>query len=283
MPEQWWTLVAGRFGADNPWKRGTLGGLARVPRQETLLKSSRRHHAWAALCLAATLALPAAAQNMGWSTITPSITGTDTLGLVLREQMQQRAPVAAEGGAAGPSGAGEQASAALRFAPSKARRQQNLAAFVEKTRRVDPENASGLERLFASGDVIEKVAPMIRPIGLRIDDLADTYALWWISAWNATQGINPTPSRATASAVRQQAARALMATPGIAGASDAAKQEFAEALLVQVMFIDAAVDHHQGSASQLRALARAVQQGAGRMGLDLAAMRLTEAGFVPSR
>lgn len=225
------------------------------------------------------LAAPVAAQNMGWSTITPSITGTDTLGLVLREQMQQQR--------SGQRGSAPEAPAAgatsLRFVPSKARRQQNLAAFVEKTRSVDPENADGLARLFASGDVIEKVGPMIRPLGLRIDDLADTYALWWVSAWNATQGINPSPSRDTALAVRAQASRALAATPGIVAASDAAKQEFAEALLVQTMFIDAAVEHNKNSPAQLRQLSKAVQQGANRMGLDLTAMRLTEGGFVPAR
>lgn len=225
------------------------------------------------------LAAPAAAQNMGWSTIVPSITGTDTLGLVLREQMQQqqRQPQGQAPAQAQPQ------PQALRFVPSKPRRQQNLAAFVEKTRRVDPENADALARLFASGDVIEQVGPMIRPLGLRIDDLADAHALWWIAAWNATQGSNATPSRDTARAVREQSARALAATPGIVSAGDAGKQEFAEALLVQVMFIDAAVEHNKASPSQLRALAAAVRQGAGRMGLDLSAMRLTDAGFVPAR
>ncbi|WP_157039766.1 DUF6683 family protein [Aquincola tertiaricarbonis] len=229
--------------------------------------------------LVAGLLETAAAQNMGWSTITPSIAGTDTLGLVLREQMQQQQ----RGQRGSPDEQTLAQTTSLRFTPSEARRQQNLAAFVAKTRSVDPENADGLARLFASGDVIEKVAPMIRPMGLRIDDLGDTYALWWMSAWNATQGLNPSPSRETAQAVRAQAGRALAATPSIARANEAAKQEFAEALLVQVMFIDAAVEHNRNSPPQLRALAKAIQQGAGRMGLDLSAMKLTEAGFVPAR
>jgi hypothetical protein len=226
-------------------------------------------------CLTAVIATAqVSAQDMGWSTIIPSVAGTDTLGLVLREQMDRsRAqpsppPVAA---------------LSLRFTPSKARRTQNFAAFVEKTRRIDAGNAADLERLFVSGDVIEKLAPLMRPLGLRTDDLADTYAIWWITAWNATQGINPDPSRGMSEAVSAQAARALAATPGIAGAPDAAKQEFAESLLVQMIMIDTAIEQNKNNPAQLKAAGAAVKQGARKMGLDLAAMRLTEAGFVPTR
>ena len=164
-----------------------------------------------------------------------------------------------------------------------ARRAENMARFVAKTRAVDPGNAQDLERLFASGDIFEKLAAPMAGLGLRVDDLADAYALWWISAWNATQGRNDDPSRAMCAAVRGQAARALRASPAIAGASDAAKQEFAETLLVQMLFIDVAVEQSKGKSEQLRELASAVRQGARGMALDLSSMKLTEAGFVPVR
>jgi hypothetical protein len=230
-----------------------------------------------ALSLAGTALAPAAAQDMGWSTIIPSVTGTDTLGLVLREEIgraeaRERTRPAPEAAAAG-----------LRYKPSKARRVQNMARFVAKTRAVDAGNAADLERMFASGDIFDKLSTPMAELGLRVDDLADVYALWWITAWNATQGRNDNPSRAMCAAVRGQAARALGATPGIAGASDAAKQEFAEALLVQMLFVDVAVEQNKTKPERLRALAVAIRQGARGMALDLSAMKLTESGFVPAR
>lgn len=238
----------------------------------------------AALVATVLLSSAAAAQEMFWSTTLPAIAGTDVLGITLREQMQRQEARGRANAGAGRRGEAAPVAevAALRFTPSKARRAANFRAFVEKTRRVDRGNAQDLERLFASGDLIEKLDEGMRPLGLRADNLADAYAIWWISAWNATRGVNPTPSRAMAEAVRAQAARALATTPGIRGASDAAKQEFAEALLVQMVFVDVAVEQNRGNPARLRALAAAVAQGARGMSLDLARMRLTEGGFVPA-
>ncbi|RAK51465.1 hypothetical protein [Phenylobacterium deserti] len=64
-----------------------------------------------ALVIAAAIwvaALPAAAQDVwGWSVIIPSVTGTDQLGTVLRNQQSSRTPPAPA-----------RAPAALRFTPS---------------------------------------------------------------------------------------------------------------------------------------------------------------------
>jgi hypothetical protein len=242
----------------------------------------------AALMAIAVLSAPAAAQDMGWSTITPSMAGTDILGLALREHREQAAGRRPSGGGATPQrqraeSTPASALAALRFTPSRTRRAANLAAFVEKTRAVDRGNAQDLERLFASGDVIERLGEAMRPLGLRTDNVADAYAIWWIAAWNATQGENPTPSRAMSEAVRAQAARALSSVPAVRGASEAAKQEFAEALLVQMVFVDVSVEQNKGNPARLRELRTAVMQGARGMGLDLSRMRLTERGFVPVR
>lgn len=244
----------------------------------------------AALVATVLLSFPAAAQELGWSIVTPSMAGTDILGLVLREEIQQaeaRERPANTGGARQRQGAAASAAAptaelaALRFTPSPTRRAANFRAFVERTRRVDRGNAQDLERLFASGDLMDRLGVAMRPLGLRVDNLADAYAIWWISAWNATQGINPDPSPQMSAAVRAQAARALGSVPSIRGASDAAKQEFAEALLVQMIFVDVAVEQNKGNPARLRQLGAAVAQGARGMGLDLSQMRLTERGFVP--
>lgn len=171
--------------------------------------------------------------------------------------------------------------ATLRYTPSKARRSANLATFVQKTRAGDPGGAADLQKLFAQGDFIEKIAALVQPQGLHIDNVADAYALWWITAWQAAHGTNETPSRAVLGAVRQQAANAVVATGEIARASDAQKQELAEALWVQSALIDGAVEQAKRDPSRLRAVGDAVRKGAKGMGLNLDAIDLTSQGFVP--
>jgi len=217
----------------------------------------------------------------GWTVIIPSVTGTDHIGLHLRELARQRDN---GGEAPDPAANAPQATmpdpAVLRYTPSKTRRTANLARFVEQSRRIDPAGAASLQTLFASGDIIDRIGAQLAPHGLRVDDLADTYAVWWITAWQATRGSNAETSDRTNMAVRAQAARALVGIGTIAQASDAAKQELAESLLIQTMLIDAAVEQAKGNPSQLAAVGAAAGQGARGMGLDLSTMDLTEQGFV---
>jgi hypothetical protein len=119
-------------------------------------------------------------------------------------------------------------------------------------------------------------------MGLRPDNLADAYAVYWSSAWHASVGSNDTPSREQFGKMKSQAAAALAATPEVANASNSLKQEFAESLLIQAALIDASLEQAQNDPAMLRAIAKAVRQGANAMGLDLKSMTLTKDGFVPS-
>jgi hypothetical protein len=232
----------------------------------------------------------AQADGWGWSTIIPSLTHNDPLGMMLDDRKRQieagrprataRPIIGRDSARALPAGI-EMGS--LRYTPSKARRSANLATFIEKTRAADPRGAADLQKLFAEGDFIEKIGALVAPQGLHIDNVADAYALWWITAWQAAHGTNDTPSRAVLGAVRQQAANAVVATGEIARASDAQKQELAEALWVQSALIDGAVEQAQRDPSRLRQIGDAVRKGAKGMGLDLDAIDLTSRGFVPAR
>jgi len=170
----------------------------------------------------------------------------------------------------------------LRYTPSKARRAANLADFVARSRRVDPQGADDLQALFAKADIIEAMRQPLAKSGLRVDDLADAYAIWWITAWHASRGGNETPDPRTVAAVRAQAARALSASPVVRGAGDGPKQQLAEALLIQAALLDDAVERSKTRPDQMRAVRVAAAQGARGMGLDLESMTLTETGFAPS-
>ena len=168
----------------------------------------------------------------------------------------------------------------LDYKPSMRRRSQNFAEFVRKSRRIDPQGAANMQRLVASTDVIGAIDSKMRTIGLRGDNVADAYALWWMLAWYAAQGTEAEPTQAMATAVRDQAERAILATREFKGADDADKQKMAEALLVQAALVDA-MNEEYGSDPQMKGkLAKAVNQGAQKMGLDLTAMELTLDGFV---
>ena len=223
----------------------------------------------------------------GWSTIIPSLTHNDPLGMMLDDMMHQdEERHAREAHGPRPTRTAERASppadtASLRYTPSKARRTVNLAKFVQKTRAADPQGATDLQKLFAEGDFIERIGGLVAPIGLHIDNVADAYALWWITAWEAAHGQYDETKPAILAAVRAQAAAAVTATGEMARASDAQKQELAEALWIQTALIEIAVEQAKHDPARLRQIGDAVRQGARGMGLNLGMIDLTPQGFVP--
>lgn len=226
-------------------------------------------------------AMPAVAQDFSMPPISPSniasVARTDVLGTHLRGTEQNGADLAAS---TVPSATRV---ASLRYLPSPQRRAANLALFVQKTRRTNPASAAAMEKLFASTDIIEAIGQQLAPIGLRTDDVSDAYAVWWMSLWGAAHGDSRTPSRSTVQAVRAQAARALASTSELERVDDATKQEMAEALLVQTALIDGMVEEYGRDPTIRAKIASAVRQGARVSGLNLDAMRLTEAGFVQAK
>jgi hypothetical protein len=171
----------------------------------------------------------------------------------------------------------------LSYKLSSARTRANLAKFVEKTRATDPIGAAKMAQLFASTDIIGLIdQKMQQTYGMRANNVADAYAVWWTSAWMGTKGRTDDPSAGQMAMVKQQAANALAATPEFATASDAGKQELSEALLVQAALIQSTVETYQSDAAMLSQTKAAIAKGARAMGLDLSTMTLTDEGFVPS-
>ncbi len=182
----------------------------------------------------------------------------------------------------------EAEAARVAFAPeyssSSARTRANLAHFVEKTRATDPAGAAKMQVLFASTDVISAVdGEMQQKYGMHANNVADAYAVWWVSAWMGNRGLTDDATPGQMAMVKRQASNALAATPEFAAATDAGKQELAEALLVQAALIGAAVDTYASDPTMLAKTREAIGKGAKGMGLDLSKMTLTERGFVPVR
>jgi hypothetical protein len=165
------------------------------------------------------------------------------------------------------------------YEPSKALTRANLQAFVDQTRPANPQGANQMEQLFASNDIIGQISNAMQSVGLRSNDASHAYALWWVSAWKASNGDSSTADAATYKAVAKQARRGLANSPEFADANDAAKQEMAEALMVQAALIDGMMDEYGNDPKMMRQVAHAVKKGAAASGIDLDSMTLTPDGF----
>jgi hypothetical protein len=173
-----------------------------------------------------------------------------------------------------------QRSARLEFRVSASRRRQNLSKFVEKTRATDPQGAAQMAKLFASTDFIGVIGKSIAPYGLQVNNVADAYTVYWSNAWLGAHGRQDNLSKAQVMAVKNQAAQILSATPRFGSATDAQKQELAEALLIQAALIESAIDYAKSDPALLARTKAAIAQGAKNFGLDLYQMTLTSQGFL---
>lgn len=232
----------------------------------------------AGMALSAALlgAPPARAQvdGWGWTIITPSIARTDILGTHLADLKRRRS------GTTAPMQQTVRpvtvAASAFAFTPSRLVRQASYDAMLARARKGDPAGAQSLEQLMAQGDLIERMGPLLKPAGLRTDNLADAYTLWWIVMWNAAQGKSGNPDPVICAAVRNQVVALL---PGQAALADTDKQKLAEGLLLQAMLVEAAIDQAKTPAEQAK-VAALVKRTAAPMGMDFSTMTLTGKGFV---
>ena len=168
----------------------------------------------------------------------------------------------------------------LEYTPSLERRQTNLNQLTEQRQVKHLKGADELEALLSSTQVIDAVEQTIQPYGLVINNIADAYTLWWITAWQASEGESVVVDKEIAQAVKQQAMMIWLANPKLTEASDENKQEIAEALLIQALLTQAAMSRAGDDKSAKQAVKDAVRQGAASSGLALEQMQLTEQGFV---
>lgn len=168
----------------------------------------------------------------------------------------------------------------LEYTPSLERRQANLSQLAEQRQVKHLEGAAQLEELLSSTEVIEAVQQTIEPFGLKVNNIADAYTLWWITAWQASEGKLLHVDKPTAQAVKQQAMVIWLANPKLTQATEASKQEIAEALLIQALLTQAAMSRAGADPISQSAVKEAVRQGAAASGLALEQMELTSEGFV---
>lgn len=173
-----------------------------------------------------------------------------------------------------------QQEARLTFRPSPQRRQANVERLLDSLRRTQPAVHEELSALGAQGKQFDLIGGAIAPYGLSTDNIGDAYAYWWIHAWLAWAGDTSDQTPEQVAAVARQAGAAVAATPAMAAAADAQKQDLADQLYVQGSMISIAIEQMKIDPSTKPQWRAAMAQSAREAGLDFAAMRLTPTGFV---
>jgi len=159
-------------------------------------------------------------------------------------------------------------------------KQVQLVTLMQKQ---SPEGAKALDQLFAQ-DIVAMLAPEMTRMGLNPNDMADMTAVYWVTAWEASQGIaGQKTAPALARGARDQLAKVLGGNAAIAKATDAQKQEIADTMLLQALIAELRMQGaKQQGADALKQTSDAIHAEAGQLlKTDLRQVTLTPAGFVP--
>ncbi len=170
---------------------------------------------------------------------------------------------------------------ALTYKPSAAIRKRSKEQFFAKMRSIDPDGARQLEARYANRDLFQALDQAMDEHGLRTDNVADALTVWLINIWMGANGISNDPPASRVKAVKAQITDSLRMNSGITGASNEQKQVLTESLLLNASVVGAALADPRVKSGEMRAfLQKAMARVGSSIGLDLAAMKLTDTGFV---
>lgn len=175
------------------------------------------------------------------------------------------------------------AHARLAYRVDPALGQRLLDRYIARIGAREPATAAQLKAIFARKSPMSVSSRWLGRYGMTPTNAADAAAAYLSTAWLIARGNNGDPSRAQITGLRDQMAQALVATPRFIGAGNAAKQEFAQSMLVQAMVNGALLQGASRDATRARAVAAAVAGGVkSSFGIDVRMLRLTGEGFVPA-
>ena len=162
-----------------------------------------------------------------------------------------------------------------------ARVQRQFVDFVRE--RSGAAGGDAMARAFASQDLLQSWARQARPDGMRLGDVADAMAEYWVTNWLIAHGRLDAPP-ATVVGVRDQVRGVLARAPAFARLSQAQRQEMAEALIYNTLLQgEVAGDAMKRGDTALVARAgdAAVARFRNEAGVDLRRVELTGRGFRP--
>lgn len=166
----------------------------------------------------------------------------------------------------------------LSYSPQVSDKVRNkIYAELSKYSRTEADEYRQVSQKYDLKDIFDGI---VRPYGLSSDDLADSIAAYWILNWMIANQ-NENVSKDKAQAVRSQILARIDQTPALQGASAADRQEVAETLIHQFVIQQGAwaTAVRQNDRAMLQKMAVAARQGMNKVGVDIAALKLTDIGF----
>ena len=172
----------------------------------------------------------------------------------------------------------------FRYTRSAANSGQIIENYLNKIQPANPLLASQIRYVMTRQDIIAQTSKAIAPAGLQADNVADVFAMWWISAWRAAN--SDTAGAASGKklrAVRAQVAQILLSSGALLPLSNIQKQEMAETMIIQTFVTGFSESQAKGDSAKLANIRQEVMQMHLTAGLDLTSIKLTENGFVSAR
>jgi hypothetical protein len=166
----------------------------------------------------------------------------------------------------------------LDFRSSSQLRQQNISRFIAKLRANNAPSSGQIEQISPANFALA-IDKSMADVGLKSNNIADAYAVYWTTAWLGSRGRNEDLPKAQMIAVRNQAANALLSNSKLTSATNRQKQELAEALILQAILISTSVSSVKSDPMLLNQAKTAISQGAKSFGLNFDLMTLTDRGF----
>lgn len=174
--------------------------------------------------------------------------------------------------------------ATTRFTRDPALFEAKQAQIVEQMRRQSPQAAAEIQQLFAQ-DLLTLVRPELRRMELDDQDAADMTAVYWIAAWEASNGIVGRKTEpAMTKGARDQIARLMAANPATAQMSDRDRQDLADTMFLQAILAEARMDSAAKAGPALqRQMSDLIHTEASQiLNVDLRKVTLSAAGFSPT-
>lgn len=235
----------------------------------------------------ALLATPARAQEdfgLRWfnnsSSMIQSYVGQAAMASVANAQARRVARDGARGGPAPAPRERGRCENSLRVGNDPAVSRQVRARFVDDVARSQPEARAQLEAALASDWQAGYAREIARPNRLDPRNLADSHTAYLIASWAVVNGVANIPPRGIA-AVRDAVRDDLEGRPEIARLTPAQRQGLAELLNYNTVLVMAQRMRIQRGDRALQAeAARHYAAQFSRQGVDLAALRLTDDGFI---
>jgi hypothetical protein len=169
--------------------------------------------------------------------------------------------------------------AKLSFTPSLPLRKQIMAEYFKGLKEMNPEAGGQIEAALAQVDIIEMAGQAIGQYGLKTNDMADAYALYFATAWMGANGRTDDLTKDQVAGVQTMARNALGASKDLLALTDDKKQRFTEIMIVTGIMNQIMLDAVKDDPAAKAKLSAEIKAGAKEFGIDVDAFKLTATGI----